>query len=96
MKCPDHRDYYLTRAATSRDLAEHAANPKVAAIHAEFAVRYDEMASRSDRENGVCGRGSSGGATQPTMKVILIEAGNLDQLCRVQDHDAAPLQRHRP
>lgn len=53
MKCPDHRDYYLTRAATSRDLAEQAVNPKVAAIHAEFAVRYHEMAARSDRENGV-------------------------------------------
>lgn len=39
----NHRDYYLTRAQASRDLAEQAANPAIAAIHSEMANRYDDM-----------------------------------------------------
>lgn len=33
--------------------------------------------------------------TQAPMKVILIEAGDLDQLLRVKDRHAAALKRHR-
>lgn len=51
MSCPDHRDYYLARAATARELAERAADPQVAAIHTDFATRYDELAAKPDCRN---------------------------------------------
>ena len=41
-----HQDYYAARAATARDLARCAADPAVAAIHAEFATRYDFLAAQ--------------------------------------------------
>lgn len=47
----NHHDYYLTRAAASRDLAGRAADPAVAAIHAEFATRYDLLAAQPERRN---------------------------------------------
>lgn len=40
----NHQDYYLARAEVSRGLAQRATNPVIAAIHVEFANRYDSMA----------------------------------------------------
>ena len=48
MHCPNHRDYYLARAATSRSQAARAVDPKIAAIHAEFATRYEQLAGHPD------------------------------------------------
>lgn len=46
----NHHDYYLARAAASRDLAERAGASKVAAIHAELAARYETMAAQPERK----------------------------------------------
>ena len=46
------QDYYVARAATSRDLAKRAADPASAAIHAELAIRYDKLAVRPERQDG--------------------------------------------
>ena len=45
---PDHRDYYIGRAAASRQLAQRAANPAIAAIHTDLAIRYERLAAQSD------------------------------------------------
>lgn len=37
----NHRDYYIGRADVSRRLAQQATNPQIAAIHREFANRYE-------------------------------------------------------
>ena len=42
------QEYYATRAQTSRDLAGRAADPTIAAIHAEFATRYEFLAGSGD------------------------------------------------
>lgn len=39
----NHQEYFRSRAATSRELAERAASPKVAAIHQELAMRYETL-----------------------------------------------------
>lgn len=44
MKYQNHQDYYVARAAKSRDQAERAADPAVAAIHNELAKRYETLA----------------------------------------------------
>ena len=44
-------DYYVARAATSRHRAEAAADPEIAAIHAEFATRYDRLAVEADAQH---------------------------------------------
>ena len=36
-------DYYVMRAEHSRDLAQRAASPGIAAIHHDLAERYDEL-----------------------------------------------------
>lgn len=36
-------EYYVTRAATSRRLSAQALSPGIAAIHQEFAERYDRL-----------------------------------------------------
>lgn len=38
------RDYYVARATVSRELARRAPNATVAAIHDEFAARYEGAA----------------------------------------------------
>lgn len=45
------RDYYAARAATARDMAQRAADPAIAALHAEFATRYDLLAEQTERTN---------------------------------------------
>lgn len=45
----DDQSYYSRRAAISRDLAERATNPVIAAIHADFATRYDLLGRQSER-----------------------------------------------
>lgn len=50
MNRPDQQDYYTARAAAARDLAQRAANPKVAAVHADFAARYDQLAAQPERQ----------------------------------------------
>lgn len=52
MEQVDDRLYYLNRAQVSRELAQRAANPAVAAIHVEFAARYSQLATRSEQRNG--------------------------------------------
>ena len=49
MNQPNASEYYLNRAATSRSLAQRAAKPAIAAIHAEFATRYEQLA-RPERQ----------------------------------------------
>lgn len=70
MSQPKDQDYYAARAAAARNLAQRAATPEIAVIHAEFATRY-ELLSMSD---------GSGHLAQPAMQVIPVESGNLDQL----------------
>ena len=90
----DDRDYYLRRAACERGMAERATDPAVAVIHLELARRYDILGlhprSRIDDDGE-----RSGSLAQAAMKVVFIEAGYLDQPLRVEDHDAAPIERHR-
>lgn len=45
------RDYYAARAATARNLAQRAADPAIAALHAEFATRYDLLAAQTEWTN---------------------------------------------
>lgn len=40
-----NHDYYTARAVFSRELAQRAASPNVAAIHQELASRYDSIAA---------------------------------------------------
>jgi hypothetical protein len=42
------RTYYAARALASRNLARQAANPAIAAIHADLAGRYEVLAARPD------------------------------------------------
>ena len=48
----NHLEYYHTRAEVSRELAPRAADPAIAAIHTEFASRYDSMAAEHERKAG--------------------------------------------
>lgn len=48
MSQTNHRDYYRSRAEASRDLAQRATDPSVAAIHIEMAIRYDGIATQLD------------------------------------------------
>lgn len=48
MNQPNNCHYYASRAEVSRDLARRALNPAIAAIHAEFAVRYDRLAAHHE------------------------------------------------
>lgn len=45
------RDYYARRAATARNLAQRAADPAIAAIHAELAHRYDLLVAQPEAKN---------------------------------------------
>lgn len=47
----NHHEYYLTRAKTSRELAQQAASPAIAAIHSEMATRYENMVAQLGRNN---------------------------------------------
>lgn len=47
----NHQIYYELRAETSRDLARRALSPAIAAIHSDFAVRYENLAASSERQN---------------------------------------------
>ena len=38
------KDYFAQRARTERELSEAAADPRIAAIHAEFAALYESAA----------------------------------------------------
>ncbi len=40
----NHHEYYIARAEACRQLAERAVSPAIAAIHAELATRYEEVA----------------------------------------------------
>lgn len=53
MKQLNHQDYYATRAAAARDLAQRAVSPAIAAIHAEMAVQYESVANQSDKGDDV-------------------------------------------
>lgn len=46
----NNQDYYLRRARHSRELAESAANPSIARIHLEMAMRYEELATATSAE----------------------------------------------
>lgn len=56
MNQPNHQDYYVARAASSRGLAERAADPMIAAIHAELASRYDLLAAQPEPKNAAAMR----------------------------------------
>ena len=53
MKQLNHQNYYVTRAAAARDLAQRAVSPAIAAIHAEMAVQYELVANQSDKGDDV-------------------------------------------
>ena len=48
MNRSDHQDYYVARAEVARTMSLRAADPGVAAIHAQFAIRYDALAADSE------------------------------------------------
>lgn len=56
----NHQDYYFTRAKASRELAQQAVNPAIAAIHSELATRYDDMVARLQPNDGI-GRSAQAG-----------------------------------
>ena len=43
------QDYFVRRAAACRSLEQCASNPTVAAIHAEVAARYEQLATLPGR-----------------------------------------------
>jgi hypothetical protein len=47
-KLPDHREYYVARVATSRDLARRACNSAIAAVHGDLATRFEMLAAQSE------------------------------------------------
>ncbi len=49
MNQPNYQDYYMSRAAASRNLAQRATDPMIAAIHAELAARYDVLVAETSR-----------------------------------------------
>ncbi len=53
MSQSNHQDYYIARAANSRDLARRAADPAIAAIHTNLAMRYDLLAAAPDQKSVV-------------------------------------------
>lgn len=48
MNQQNHQEYYVERAATSRQLAQRAADPAIAAIHIDLATRYEALAGQSE------------------------------------------------
>ena len=53
MNQSNHQEYYVVRAAASRDLEQRAKNPAIAAIHAEFATRYEQLAGQPGRNDEI-------------------------------------------
>ena len=49
----NHHSYYRTRAETSRELAQQAVHPSIAAIHSEFATRYDILVAELEPSDGI-------------------------------------------
>lgn len=47
MSSQSNAEYFAGRAAIERGLSESAADPRAAAIHAELAARYEELALQS-------------------------------------------------
>jgi hypothetical protein len=47
----NNQEYYLSRATTSRQLAERAIDPSIAAIHTDLATRYEMLAAESRPNN---------------------------------------------
>lgn len=43
----NNRQYYVGRATAARALAEQATDEKIAAIHAEMAAQYDQLAEQA-------------------------------------------------
>ena len=83
--------YYITRAERSRELARAAVDPTVAAIHLDFALRYEAIVAQI-----ACATAESTGTAQPSMQVVLVESGDLHQLAGVHDRHAAAAECHRP
>jgi hypothetical protein len=48
MNLLNHKSYYTTRAQHSRELANRAISPPIAAIHLELAEKYDMLAARPE------------------------------------------------
>lgn len=53
MNQQNQQNYYVGRAAVSRKMAEQAANPAIATIHAELARRYEQLAAHPRRREGI-------------------------------------------
>ncbi len=85
---PNDRDYYGARAASARKMARQASDPAVAAIHSELATRYEVLSTRPDRNQRYETR-FLGSLTKPSMQVVLVEAGDLDQQLRVENGNAS-------
>ena len=47
----DDQEYYIMRAAICRSLQLRAASPVVAAIHADLASRYEQLAVQPGRND---------------------------------------------
>ena len=45
------KDYYEERSRKAREMSAAAADPKIAAIHMEMAMRYDLLASDGPEDN---------------------------------------------
>ena len=46
----NHHSYYRTRAKVSRELAQRAVSPGIAAIHSELATRYEKMIAQLEQD----------------------------------------------
>ena len=55
----NHPSYYRTRAETSRELAQRAVHPSIAAIHSELATRYETLVTELEQD-GIAKRVQAG------------------------------------
>jgi hypothetical protein len=61
---PHDVEYYRTRAATERSLAQASENANVAAIHEELAVQYEALVEQA--------------ALRPTLRIVIPPAPDPD------------------
>lgn len=90
----DH-DYYVARACAARDLAQRAASPAIATIHAQMARRYERTVAEIEQQTDRAQK-RSGRLSQAAMQVVFVEACNLDEFYRVENFQASAMERHRP
>ena len=52
MDQPNSQSYHLARAEAARELSRRAGDPAIAAVHSEFATRYENMVVELEQNAG--------------------------------------------